>query len=322
MKSSTLRQLTPVAAFYVLVLATPTLLSHDYYYLSILNMAGIIAIIVMGLNLLLGFAGQISLGHAALFGISAYTTAVMTATYGLPLAVGMISGVGLTAVVALVVGMPVLKLKGYYLAMATLGFGLIVYIFFNEAISLTGGPSGFVGIPQFQVGSFVFDSDLSYFFLVWTTVTVVLLISLNLIHSRIGRALMALHASDKAAQSMGINVARYKLFIFVLSAVFAGIAGVLYAHYLSFVAPSSFGFHFSVQLITMVVLGGMASLWGGIAGTVFLTAMPEFLRAYENMEVIIYGLILILCMMYLPQGMAGGVSKLIALIRGRFGHVR
>jgi branched-chain amino acid transport system permease protein len=320
--SSTLRQLAPVAVFYVLVLATPTLLSHDSYYLSILNMAGIIAIVVMGLNLLLGFAGQISLGHAALFGISAYTTAVMTATYGLPLAVGMLSGVGLTAVVALVVGMPVLKLKGYYLAMATLGFGLIIYIFFNEAISLTGGPSGFVGIPQLQVGSFVFDSDLSYFFLVWTTVTVVLLISLNLIRSRIGRALMALHASDKAAQSMGINVARYKLFVFVLSAVFAGIAGVLYAHYLSFVAPSSFGFHFSVQLITMVVLGGMASLWGGIAGTVFLTAMPEFLRAYENMEVIIYGLILILCMMYLPQGMAGGVSKLISLIRGRFGHVR
>ncbi|GAB6058749.1 branched-chain amino acid ABC transporter permease [Desulfonatronum parangueonense] len=320
--TSTYRQLAPVAAFFVLVLATPTILSHDYYYLSILTMAGIIAIIVMGLNLLLGFAGQISLGHAALFGISAYTTAVLTGTHGLPLAVGMLSGVGLTALVALVVGMPVLKLKGYYLAMATLGFGLIVYIFFNEAIGLTGGPSGFVGIPQLQVGGFVFDSELSYFFLVWTTVTIVLLISLNLIQSRTGRALMALHASDKAAQSMGINVTRYKLFIFVLSAIYAGIAGVLYAHYLSFVAPSSFGFHFSVQLITMVVLGGMASLWGGIAGTVFLIAMPEFLRAYENMEVIIYGLILILCMMYLPQGMAGGMKSLIGLIRGRLSRVR
>lgn len=315
---STLRQLAPVAAFYLLVLAMPTILGHDYYYLSILTMAGIIAIVVMGLNLLLGFAGQISLGHGALFGISAYTTAILTGTYGLPLAVGMSAGVGLTAVVALVVGMPVLKLKGYYLAMATLGFGLIVYIIFNEAIGLTGGPSGFVGVPQIQVGGFVFDSDLSYFFLVWTTVTLVLLVSLNLIHSRVGRALMALHASDKAARSMGIDIARYKLFVFVLSAIFAGMAGVLYAHYLNFVAPSSFGFHFSVQLITMVVLGGMASLWGGMAGAVFLTVMPEFLRAYENMEVIIYGLILILCMMYLPQGMAGGVRKITAAARRRF----
>jgi branched-chain amino acid transport system permease protein len=314
---STLRQLAPVVAFYLLVLAMPTILGHDYYYLSILTMAGIIAIVVMGLNLLLGFAGQISLGHGALFGISAYTTAILTGTYELPLAVGMFAGVVLTALVALVVGMPVLKLKGYYLAMATLGFGLIVYIIFNEAIGLTGGPSGFVGVPQIQVKGFVFDSDLSYFFLVWTTVTLVLLVSLNLIHSRVGRALMALHASDKAARSMGIDAARYKLFVFVLSAIFAGIAGVLYAHYLNFVAPSSFGFHFSVQLITMVVLGGMASLWGGVAGAVFLTVMPEFLRAYENMEVIIYGLILILCMMYLPQGMAGGVRKIVAAARRR-----
>lgn len=320
--SPTLRQLAPVGAFFLLVLATPALLGHDYYYLSILTMAGIFAVIVLGLNLLLGFAGQISLGHGALFGISAYTTAVLTGTYGLPLAVGMLSGIGLTALVALLIGMPVLKLKGYYLAMATLGFGLIVYIFFNEAIALTGGPSGFVGIPHLEAAGFVFDSDLSFFYLVWCVVTLVLLVSLNLIHSRVGRALMALHASDKAAQSMGIDVTRYKLFVFVLSAVYAGIAGILYAHYLNFVAPSSFGFHFSVQLITMVVLGGMASLWGGIAGAVFLTVMPEFLRSYENMEVIIYGLILILCMMFLPQGLAGGVSRLAALVRARMGHDR
>lgn len=315
--SAYLRQLAPVAAFFVLVLAAPALLGHDYYYLSILTMAGIFVIIVLGLNLLLGFAGQISLGHGALFGIAAYTSAVLTSTYGLPLIVGMLSGVGLTALVALLVGMPVLKLKGYYLAMATLGFGLIVYIFFNEAIGLTGGPSGFVGIPPLEFAGFAFDSDLSFFYLVWTVVTLVLLGSLHLIHSRYGRALMALHASDKAAQAVGINVSRYKLFVFVLSAVYAGIAGVLYAHYLGFVAPSSFGFHFSVQLITMVVLGGMASLWGGMAGAVFLTVMPEFLRSYENLEVIIYGLILILCMMFLPQGLAGGFSKTRAWVRAR-----
>ncbi len=319
---STPRQLFPVAAFALLILAAPSLLKHDYYYLSILTMAGIFVIIVLGLNLLLGFAGQISLGHGALFGIAAYTTAVLTGTYGLPLVLGMVSGVALTALVALLIGMPVLKLKGYYLAMATLGFGLIVYIVFNEAIGLTGGPSGFVGIPSLEVLGFAFDSDLSNFYLVWGVATLVLLISLNLIHSRYGRALMALHISETAAQSMGINIARHKLFVFVLSAVYAGIAGVLYAHYLNFVAPSSFGFHFSVQLITMVVLGGMASLWGGIAGAVFLTVMPEFLRFYENLEVIIYGLILILCMMFLPKGLAGGVSGLVESVRARIGRER
>lgn len=295
--------------FAALVLALPYLLTNDYY-LSTLTIAFLNAIIVVGLNLLLGYAGQISLGHGAFYGLAAYTTAVVTTTLGMPVIVGLVAGVAMAALVAWIIGIPTLKLHGHYLAMATLGFGIIVYIFFNETIALTGGPSGFVGVPRLTLLGFAFESDLSYYYLVGLVLALILLLSGNLIDSRLGRALKAIHTSEKAAQVVGIDIARYKLFIFVLSAAYAGVAGVLYAHYLMFVAPSSFGFLFSVLLIVMVVLGGMANIWGAVAGAVFLTVLPEFLRAFDEIEILLYGLILVLCMIFLPEGIAGGAARL------------
>jgi branched-chain amino acid transport system permease protein len=310
------KSIISLAVFVVLAAGFPWVLTNEYY-LSILILSGITAIAVVGLNLLLGFAGQISLGHAAFFGISAYTSAILTTNQGFPVLAGVACGIVLAGAVAFIVGMPALKLKALSLAMATLGFGLIVYIFLNETLTLTGGPSGFVGIPRFNAFGYEFYSDLAYYYLVAGCLTVVIIISLNLINSKAGRALKAIHSSENAARVMGINVFRFKLFIFVLSAVFAGLAGGLYAHYLSFVAPSSFGFHASLQLIVMAILGGMSSVWGGVIGALFLTSMPEFLRVYEELETILYGLILILCMMFMPQGLAGGISRLYGYISGR-----
>ncbi|RQD64630.1 MAG: branched-chain amino acid ABC transporter permease [Desulfonatronovibrio sp. MSAO_Bac4] len=303
--------------FVVITFGFPWMLTNDYY-LSILILSGITAIGVVGLNLLLGYAGQISIGHAAFFGISAYTSAILTTNYGLSVGTGIFSGIALSSVVAVIIGIPALKLKALSLAMATLGFGLIVYIFLNETITLTGGPSGFVGIPRFNILGYDFYSDLAYYYLVAIILTFVIIISLNIINSRAGRALKAIHSSENAAMVMGINVARFKLFVFVLSAVFAATAGGLYAHYLSFVAPSSFDFHFSIKLIVMAVLGGMSSVWGGVIGALFLTSMPEFLRIYEELETILYGLILILCMMFMPQGIVGGIGKLSGFVMGMF----
>lgn len=302
--------------FVVIAYGFPWVLTNDYY-LSILILSGITAIGVVGLNLLLGYAGQISIGHAAFFAISAYTSAILTTNYGLPVFAGMAAGIVLSAVVAVVIGIPALKLKALSLAMATLGFGLIVYICLNEAITFTGGPSGFVGIPRFNILGHYFYSDLHYYYLVTGVLTLVIIISLNIINSRAGRALKAIHSSENAARVMGVNVARFKLFVFVLSALFAATAGGLYAHYLSFVAPSSFDYHFSIKLIVMAVLGGMSSVWGGVLGALFLTSMPEFLRMYEELETILYGLILILCMMFMPTGIVGGFSKLAGLFMGR-----
>ncbi|MCA1742848.1 MAG: branched-chain amino acid ABC transporter permease [Desulfonatronovibrio sp.] len=303
--------------FVVITFGLPWTLTNDYY-LSILILSGITAIGVVGLNLLLGYAGQISIGHAAFFGISAYTSAILTTNYGLPVGAGIVIGVFVSAVIAVLIGIPALKLKALSLAMATLGFGLIVYIFLNETITLTGGPSGFVGIPRFNIFGYDFYSDLAYYYLVAIVLTLAIIISLNIINSRAGRALKAIHSSENAAMVMGINVARFKLFVFVLSAVFAATAGGLYAHYLSFVAPSSFDFHFSIKLIVMAVLGGMSSVWGGVIGALFLTSMPEFLRIYEELETILYGLILILCMMFMPQGIVGGLGKLSGFVMGIF----
>lgn len=315
------RTLGAVGAFFALLCLLPQLLTNDYY-VTVLILSCINAIIVAGLNLLLGYAGQISLGHAAFYGLSAYTSAIATTTYQLPMEVGFILAVALVVVVAILIGIPSLKLSGHYLAMATLGFGVIVYIFFNETVTLTGGPSGFVGIPRLKLFGYSFDSDMSYYYLVAGVLSLVMLVSLNLINSRFGRALRGIHTSEKAAQVSGVNIAKYKLLVFVLSAVYAAIAGFLYVHYLSFTAPSSYSFMFSVALITMVVLGGMGIIWGSVAGAFFLTVLPQMLHVFEKYEVLIFGMILIICMMFLPEGIVGGLIKLGKYVKGRFASAK
>jgi len=297
----------------VVLAVLPPLLGNNYY-LTVLTMCCLNAMIAVGLSLLVGHAGQISLGHAGFYGLAAYTTSALSTRFGVPVGVSMLSGVGLTSGVAALVGLPALKLKGHYLAMATLGFGVILSILFNETVELTGGPSGFTGIPRLSLFGVEFTSDLSVYYLIVAILGGVVWLSFNILHSRVGRALRALHTSEKAAQAMGIDIARYKLFIFVVSASFAGLAGVLYAHYLTFIAPASFGFLFSVQLIVMVVLGGMTSIPGTITGAFFLTLLPEFLRAFENIEILLFGGILVVCMMYLPDGLAGGSQRLGRLL--------
>lgn len=297
------------------IAATPALLPNDYF-LTVLIVAGFHAILATGLNLLLGFAGQISLGHAAFYGLSAYATGILTTRYGWPIPAGMAAGVALSGAVAYLIGIPTLKLRGHYLAMGTLGFGVIVYIVLNEAIGVTGGPSGLVGIPRLAVAGREVASDRAYFYAVWGTVFVLFALAQNLVRSRSGRALRALHTSEAAASVLGIDVARYKALAFVVSAAYAGVAGVLYAHYVTFISPSSFGFPFSVQLVTMVVLGGLASLWGALAGALFLTLLPETLRALAEYDVLVYGAILVLCMMFLPGGLAEGARRLAARLTG------
>jgi len=308
------KDLISILGFMAFLLIVPWFLTNEYY-INTLTLSLTQAIIAVGLNLLMGYTGQVSLGHAAFYGLAAYTSAILTTNYGFPVPAGMFAGISLTGIIAYIIGIPTLKLKGNYLAMATLGFGVIVYIFFNETIELTGGPSGFTGIPRFNIFGWQFDSDSSYYYLVAVILTVVVFLSLNLIHSRVGRALRAIHTSETASQIAGIDIAKYKVFVFVLSALFAGLAGVLYAHNLAFVAPASFGFNFSVELVTMVVLGGMASVWGSVIGAFFLTILPELLRVFENIEIVLYGAILIVFMIFLPEGIAGGVLKIYGMFK-------
>ena len=306
-----------LAFFFGLVMLAPTLLPNNYY-LTILILGCLHAMNAVGLCLLVGHAGQISLGHAGFYGLGAYTTSYLSTTVGLSVGLSMLAGVGLTVIVAILVGLPSLKLKGHYLAMATLGFGIILSILFAETVDITGGPSGFVGIPRLSLFGWELRKDVTLYRAVAVVLCLFVWLSFNLLHSRVGRALRALHTSERAAEAMGVDIARYKLLVFVLSAAFSGFAGVLYAHYLTFIAPSSFGFMFSVELIVMVVLGGMVSVPGAIVGAFFVTVLPEFLRAFENIEILLFGAILVLCMMFLPDGMAGGWNRLWGWGKARF----
>ncbi|SFN03803.1 branched-chain amino acid ABC transporter permease [Thermodesulforhabdus norvegica] len=282
------------------------------HYIDVMIFAGIFALVTLGLSLLMGYSGQISLAQAAFMGIGAYSTGVLTTLYSWPSMAALIAGMALTGAVAFIVGLPSLKLKGHYLAMATLGFGVIVHIVFNEEVELTGGPSGLVGIDTLKIATWRVDSPLEWYFLVWGLVTAVIVFSHNLAHSRIGRAFLAIHADEKAAGAMGISVSRYKVQVFVLSAVLASLAGSLYAHYVEFISPSSFDLLWSIRFVLMVMVGGMNNLWGALFGTVLLTFLSnEWLHVFAEWEMIIYGAILLTITLFVPEGIVPALSKLV-----------
>lgn len=313
------RDMIKFLAFVAMVCAAP-LIFNGGYLMNVLVFVGIHTMLAIGLNLLLGYAGQISLGHAGFFGLGAYLSGVLTATYGFNPWFAMPLAAVLVGLLAFLIGFPILNLKGHYLAMATLGMGIIMYIVFNETVDLTGGPSGLSGIPNISIGALTFDSDLKNYYLIWSITLVLVLLSLNLANSRVGRALRAVHDSEIAARVMGVNSRLLKVQIFALSAVISSVAGSLYAHTMTFISPASFGFNFSVELLTMVVIGGLGSIYGSFLGAALLTLLPEFLRAAHDYDIIIYGILLILMVMFMPGGLVRGVPDLFRKLlkkRGR-----
>lgn len=288
---------------------------YDPSYQSLMIFIGIHIIVALGLTMLMGFAGQLSLCQAAFYGIGAYTSGVLAIRTGWSPCITVILAVLLACAIALILGIPALRLKGHYLAMATLGFGEIISIIFNEWIGITGGPSGLIGIPTFSFGRFVLDTDAKYYVLVWLLVIGVIIFLTNLANSRVGRALQALKRSEDAAATMGIPVAKYKLKVFVLSAALAALGGALYAHYVTVVSPESFNVIFSLILITMVVSGGLVSIWGGVIATSLFTILPDALQQFQDYNIVIYGLVLLFILMFMPKGIAGFVSAGVEKIK-------
>jgi branched-chain amino acid transport system permease protein len=299
---------------------------------------GILTIVLVGLNLLMGYAGQISLGQAAFYGIGAYVSAIMTtlaSRHGvlpgvsrswwwpwLAIVVGMV----VTGGFAYLIGKPILRLRGNYLAMATLGLGIILYILFREGEDFTGGNDGIAGIPRLAIGSFKIWPIQRYYFLVWAAALVVIIISLNIVNSRVGRALRSIHGSEVAANTMGVDTAKYKSQVLVVSAVFASLAGSLYAHFQALIAPTPFGFVASVELVVMSVVGGIASIWGAPFGVALIYVVREVLRARLHAvlhgaggehEMIVYGIIVVVIMIFMPEGLSAGLPKALRRARQR-----
>ena len=295
-----------LAWFGIVILILPWVtqqVSSIEHYLDIMVFVGIFSLVTIGLCLLMGFAGQISLGHASFFGLGAYISGVITAKYGVNPWCCVFLGMAVSAIVALLIGAPSLKLHGHYLAMATLAFCIIITVIFNESIALTGGPDGLAFIPGIAVLGFPLDSVVKYYYFVWAIVAAVMFLCLNIIQSRVGRALRSIHDSEMAASAVGVNVAKYKIYVFMLSAVLASFSGSLYAHYLNFINPSSFDLFVSIKLIIMIILGGICSLWGAIVGTTLITFLSyEWLHFFEDAEVMVYGAIVLLIVIFLPDG--------------------
>lgn len=283
------------------LLVLPFVLPNSFYVDLAIRMA-INAVIVLGLNLLIGFAGQISLGHAGFLGIGAYASAVLPTHLGWHPVLALLAGAAAAGVLAATVARPIFKLKGHYLAMATLGLGIIINIVIRTEAAWTGGPDG-MPVPAMSLAGFEISGDKHWYWIVAMLLSVSVWASLNLIDSPFGRALRALHGSEVASKVVGVDVVRYKVAIFVLSAVFASIMGSVTAHYVGFVTPNLADFFHSIELVTMVVIGGMASVYGSVVGAVLLTALPQALASFEGWETVAFGTILMLCMIFLPKGL-------------------
>jgi branched-chain amino acid transport system permease protein len=269
------------------------------------------AIIVLGLNLLIGFAGQISLGHAGFVGIGAYASAILPTHFGWHPIIAMVAGAGIASAIAAIVARPIFRLKGHYLAMATLGLGIIIAIVIKNEATYTGGPDG-MPVPALGLMGFEISGEKQWYWVLAVTLLFSFWASRNLIDSPFGRALRALHGSEVAAQVMGVDVVRYKVAIFVLSAFFASLMGSITAHYIGFVTPNLADFFHSIELVTMVVVGGMASIYGSLIGAVLLTALPQALSTFEGWETVVFGAILMFCMIFMPKG-------LVPTLAARFG---
>jgi len=282
---------------------------------------GINAIVVLGLNLLMGYAGQVSFGQAAFVGVGAYAAAILGTRLGGHLSpwLNILVGIALSSAIAAAVGIPLLRLRGHYLAMGTLGFGMIVHIIMVQWEGLTTGTTGISGFAPLSIAGVRLDTEARMYYLVAAVVLLALAMASNMINSRVGRALRAVHTSEVAAGTSGVDIARYKLQVFVISAALAGLAGGLYAHQAGYVNPDSFDFASSIQLVVMVVIGGMASIWGAVFGAGAVTLLAEYLRSRQELSPVIFGLVLMAVMVFLPDGLWRGLSDLLSRLRRRPG---
>ncbi|MBY0121405.1 branched-chain amino acid ABC transporter permease [Bacillus sp. S/N-304-OC-R1] len=299
------------------LLAIFPLFASDYV-VGLATLCGIAAIGAIGLNILTGFTGQISIGVGAFLGVGGYTSAILTAKLGLSFWIAMPTAGIITAIVGGIFGLPSLRLKGLYLAIATLAAQVIILFVISRWDSLTGGTAGMV-LSRPAVGSFVFNSETSYYYLMFGVLLITAMFSLNLFRSRVGRAFIAVRDRDIAAEVMGIDLFKYKVLAFIVSSFFVGVAGALLGHYTMVVSPELYSFTVSIEYLAIILVGGLGSVFGSIYGAVFITLLPVVLRSgvellsgvfpeisnvLHGLKEVVFGLVIILFLIYEPQGLA------------------
>ncbi|RUS45736.1 branched-chain amino acid ABC transporter permease [Cohnella sp. AR92] len=309
----------PFIGFIALILALPFFV-HAPHIFTILILIGIYSITTVGLNLLAGYAGQVSLGHAAFFAIGAYVSGMATTKSAISPWAALLLAMAITFAVAWLIGIPILKLKGHFLALATLGFNIIVYILISGLTDYTGGALGLNNIPALSLFGLDLSDPLHFYYVIWALAALVILFSTNIVRSPIGRLLRSIHDSEIATETLGVNAAKYKVYIFALSASFASLSGSMYAHFIHFIAPPTVNTSFSILLLIMVMVGGSHSIWGAPLGTAIIMFLQEVIRNVSHsylkisgpVEIVVYGFVIVLVMMFLPQGTISLFSRLDA----------
>ena len=299
------------------VLLLPLVLG-DGYYLNIMNFIALYAMVTLGLCLLTGYGGQLSISHSAFFAIGAYSSAVLCRRLGLNPILSILLSQVLAALAAWGIGAVVLRLKSHYLAIATLSFTIIVEVLIKEMAWLTGGLQGLSGIPPLSLGGLELDSDWRFYYLVWPVTLALLLFALNLVDSRWGRIFRCIKEGEDVARLFGVRVKSCKVRLFVLSSIYASLAGSLYAHYVTFVSPVTGSVMFAIDIIMVLAFGGFTLLWGGMLGVASLTMLNEYLTVFADYKRAIYGLALVVIMLFFPNGLLQGIKDGLALMTRSF----
>ena len=296
---------SPLALIALVLVLLPFILTNAYH-LQVVVFIGIYVILALSLNLLNGYVGLMAIGHAGFYGIGAYTSAKLSIDAGFPFVLSFICAGGVAGIFGYLLGRPTLRLEGIYLALATLGFNLIVWLVLLNWNSFTNGPLGIKDIPHPNIFGWVVDSRIEYYYFMACLAPLVVFSIARIVHSRFGRALVAIREDQVAAAAMGIDVTRYKVRAFVISAFYAGIAGAFYAHFIRYISPDSFTQIESFILLAMLALGGQGNILGPIVGAAILITIPELFRAFSEYRMLTYGLVLIFVIILRPQGLFGG----------------
>ncbi len=284
----------------VILSVIPFLLQNSFHY-EVAIMCMLNAVICIGLNMLVGYTGQISLGHGAFAGLGAYVSVILSTTYEFDPVLSIIISTVFLAILAFFISKPVLKLEGHYLAMATLAVGIIISLILTNESDLTGGPDG-MGVGEFNILGYVFEEDLQWYVLSSIFLVFSIWALQNVVNSPFGRILRCIRDSQTAAKAIGADVTYYKSYVFVISVVIASMAGSLYAYYTGFISPLESGFSRSIELVVMIVFGGLGRIYGAVFGAIIITALPQFLTFFHDYEHMIFGAIIIFVMIFMPKG--------------------
>jgi branched-chain amino acid transport system permease protein len=307
-----LRKKIPIAFLLLAAAILPVFFKSSRYYMNILNLAGIFIILTYSLNFIHGYLGLISIGQAGFFAIGAYVTAGLTMAVGLNYFPSLLLAAIASTIAGILIGFPATRISGHYFVLITLGFGEIVRLIILNWKEVTNGTNGVNNIPPPKLGPWVFDTRFSYYYLVLFFIVVTLLVTLSLRRSKYGRSMLALKVGELAATMMGVNPMTNKLINFCLSSFFAGLAGGLYASYIGSISPEPFGVNLSIDVLTMLLVGGSGTIVGPIIGTTFLVVLKEWLRFMKEYYMILYGVGIVLVMVFMPYGLVGLVHRIAA----------